>query len=404
MVNVVVELETHKAKRTRRANGEGSIVRRADGRYQFSQRLGRDEETGRLLRRVYLARTRAELVKKVADERARNGGGLPPPVDVTVDVLVSRYLADRKPGAPRRPKDDNRSEIALSTYESWERAYRQVKRHLAKRLDAFTPKDVAAIRTALKRERSPRSMQMIWQLMRLVFAEAIDREDYLRANPWALKSLRPPSYEPKKRRALQEDEVPRFVAAAAHDRYEALWLLGLFGGLRLGEGLGLTWDAVDFEAGTITVSQQLVESNGESILTRTKTQESARTVYAGPELLAALARRQQAARQERHYSRFLFVTTTGHHISRTNLRSRNFAAVCKAAGIHDFTIHGLRHTWSVTGAEANLPLSVLAQLGGWSSTRMLSDRYAQHKRERVHRATAIVIQREMTKKREKRTA
>lgn len=130
------------SRRPRKANGEGSIVERSDGRFQFSLRVGKDED-GRSRRCFLLAPTRAELVRKVQDERARNGGTLQPPVNMTVATLVERYLAERNPfNAPerkgkRKPEDGDRSEISASTYESWSRAYRQVKPYIEKRPDCI---------------------------------------------------------------------------------------------------------------------------------------------------------------------------------------------------------------------------------------------------------------------------
>jgi len=55
----------------------------------------------------------------------------------------------------------------------------------------------------------------------------------------------------------------------------AIVWLGMFAGLRSGEIRGLTWGAVDFEAGTVRVYQQLTEQN---VLAPPKTPSSIRTV------------------------------------------------------------------------------------------------------------------------------
>ena len=61
----------------RRAKGEGSIVERPDGVWQFSIDLGKDE-AGKRQRKYVYAKTRAELQRKVADETARGGGTMKP--------------------------------------------------------------------------------------------------------------------------------------------------------------------------------------------------------------------------------------------------------------------------------------------------------------------------------------
>jgi integrase len=389
-------MATKPKKKTRKANGEGSIYERPDGRWMFSQRCGRDEE-GKPLRRTIVARTRAEVVRRMQDERARNGGTLQPPVATTVAAYVASYLAGRDPANAakrKKPKDDDRSEISESTFDCWSRAYKQAKPFLGMRLDQFDTKNVGPIRLALKKKYTPRVIQMIWNFLRLAFDEAIASGTYVRANPWRIN--KPPTYTPKYVRALQADEIPAFIAAARKDRLEALWLLCLKCGLRLGEALGLTWDSIDFEKGEIKIFQQVTEVAGISRVARLKTSGSLREVYMDEELMAALERRREAAIREEHGSPFAFTTATGAFLSRTNLRRRNFAGVCKRAEIADLTIHGLRHTWSVTSAPC-VPVSEAALLGGWNSSRMLLDRYARHKDAERQREASLAIQARMTK-------
>jgi len=42
----------------------------------------------------------------------------------------------------------------------------------------------------------------------------------------------------------------------------------------------------------------------------------------------------------------------------------------KRAGV-DITFHELRHTWATRMLEAGVPEAIVAELGGWTSTRML---------------------------------
>ena len=163
------------------------------------------------------------------------------------------------------------------------------------------------------RKYTPRVIQMIWNFLRLAFDEAIASGTYVRANPWRIN--KPPTYTPKYVRALQADEIPAFIAAARKDRLEALWLLCLKCGLRLGEALGLTWDSIDFEKGEIKIFQQVTEVAGISRVARLKTSGSLREVYMDEELMAALERRREAAIREEHGSPFAFTTATGAFLS-----------------------------------------------------------------------------------------
>src|SRR5699024_9054165 len=58
-------------------------------------------------------------------------------------------------------------------------------------------------------------------------------------------------------RTLDQDEALQVLAAAATRADGARWALSLLTGARSGEAIGLEWDRVDFERGTLTFSWQL---------------------------------------------------------------------------------------------------------------------------------------------------
>ena len=56
---------------------------------------------------------------------------------------------------------------------------------------------------------------------------------------------------------LDEDAITRFMEAIKGHRFELVFLVTLFTGMRQGEVLGLAWDCVDFDRGTISIRRQL---------------------------------------------------------------------------------------------------------------------------------------------------
>ncbi len=65
--------------------------------------------------------------------------------------------------------------------------------------------------------------------------------------------------------------------------YRIVFVLGIFCGLRIGEILGLTWDHVDFEKGTIKIEKQMAniryEHKAFHIIKKPKSKKSVRTVH-----------------------------------------------------------------------------------------------------------------------------
>lgn len=52
-------------------------------------------------------------------------------------------------------------------------------------------------------------------------------------------------------------QITAFLTAIQGNRFETLFILTLFTGMREGEVLGLTWDCIDFHTGIISVEKQM---------------------------------------------------------------------------------------------------------------------------------------------------
>ena len=79
--------------------------------------------------------------------------------------------------------------------------------------------------------------------------------EYIRDNPASRATL--PRVEKKEIHPLTDEQVKDFLRVSAGDEYEILLKMILFTGLRESEAIGLTWDCVDFKAGTVKVCKQL---------------------------------------------------------------------------------------------------------------------------------------------------
>lgn len=364
----------------RRAKGEGSIVERPDGLWQFSIDLGKDDG-GKRQRKYIYAKTKAALLRKLADERVRGRGTIRVTVTDTVGAWVESWL-----------RDEVEPNVARSTYAVWELAWRLHAKPLiaSKRLERFMPGDVSRVYAALREKKlGGRSTQIVAQVMRSAFEAAIRHGKYAIANPWWAVPV--PRHEAKEARALDAKEARKFVQATRGNRFEALWLLSLLAGCRLGECLGLTWECVDLKKGQVRIRQQATEVGGVTKIGPIKTKSSRRIVDIGELTIDALQRRRQTANREGHRSPLVFTTRTGGFPSRTNLRRREFAEVCKRAEISGLRIHDLRHSMTAHAIAAGLSPIVVAARLGHSSTRMTLDRYG-HELPGQQREAALAIE------------
>jgi integrase len=127
-------------------------------------------------------------------------------------------------------------------------------------------------------------------------------------------------------------------------------VLLIFYGLRRGEALGLRWEDIDFDAGTIKVRQQLQRIRGELLQAPVKTTAGKRELPLLDLVRDALKLqedRQTAYRTDMGSawpeSGLVFTTRAGRPIEPRNL-VRSFRRICDSNDIRVIKVHHLRHT------------------------------------------------------------
>lgn len=349
----------------RRAKGEGSIFHRPDLGYWVAQvDLGKNDLGNRVRRTIY-GKSRAEVLRNVADLKARHGGSIRPRVQGTVGAWIERWL-----------RDDVKPNLAANTYvyysAMWRNHAQPIISHIP--MEKFGIEHVEQLYVKLREEgASSAILDKVARTLSRALEVAIRRQVYNAANPFRLVDK--PRHHTKETLALNADDAQRFVEAARGDRYEALWLALITTGLRIGEALGLEWRDINFENGTLAIRQGVTEISGTTQVGPLKTKSSRRSIEVGPILLDALQRRHEAAQAEGHRSPFVFTTRVGTHPSRSPLRQRHFAPVCTAAGITGLTFHGLRHTMGSLLAAERVGVKVVAERMGHSQTSTTLDKY-----------------------------
>ena len=187
-------------------------------------------------------------------------------------------------------------------------------------------------------------------------------------NPVAKLPL--PRIERREMRFLTSEELLT-LADSIDPRYRAFVLLGGFGGLRLGEMLGLRWGRVDLLRRRIHVAETLVDIAGHISFGPPKTKAAVRSVplpRSSP--TSSLTRNRQLAAD-----RLVFQSPEGLPIRATLFRRRFWAPAVEAAGLSPLRIHDLRHTavslWIAHGANPKQ----IAVMAGHTSVSVVLDRY-----------------------------
>lgn len=211
---------------------------------------------------------------------------------------------------------------------------------------------------------------------------------------------------------LSVEEQKQFldVAASSHSFYQ--YALVLETGLRAGELIGLTWDAINFEKGTLTVDKTL-EFRYTTQVWRAgppKTRQSYRTIPLTSRAIAIL-RAVEAARPFRRESKTLdqtleYLDTKSGRMKKLVMRDLVFInwrtgeptknstynthlyKICDDAGMRHFCMHALRHTYATRAIESGMQPKVLQQLLGHASIQTTMDTYVHVTEESLDKAIA----------------
>lgn len=179
---------------------------------------------------------------------------------------------------------------------------------------------------------------------------------------------------PKRRKALTDDEMQRFLEAAEGDALYPLFYVLFSLGLRCGEALGLRWEDVDFIHYEIRVRQANKLLKNKPVLGIPKTAASIRDVPASPDLLDILRAHQQAQEAQKAelggawpHSELVFTTGLGTLLDRHNVM-RKIHKLCDANGIERFGTHSGRHTVITNLLRAGHLPEVVMRIAGHTKT------------------------------------
>ena len=185
------------------------------------------------------------------------------------------------------------------------------------------------------------------------------------------------------------EELEQLFEAARGHKLELIIQFAAFYGLRRGEVLGLRWEAVDFEAGTLTIRHIVtnVSIDGKRVLVeadRAKTKSSLRTLPLVPGFADRLRelKAQQAAYEKlcgnsynRKFKGYLFVDEMGNLIL-PNYVTRAFAKLLESHGLRKIRFHDLRHSCASLLLKQGVPMKQIQEWLGHSDISTTANIYA----------------------------
>lgn len=354
----------------KRGNGEGSIRRRPDGTYEARYTV--QTATGQKRKSVY-GKTRGEVAEKLTAALSDRSQGL---VYDTGKLSVGDYLS--------RWLDDVESTIRPKSYYRYEQLSRV---HIAPAIGAvklakLTPAHVQSLyRVKLDSGLSPRTVQYIHATLHKALKRAVQWGMIPRN---AAAAVTPPRPDKPDVQTLDAVQVQTLLAAASEtgDRLEALYTLAVTTGLRQGELLGLRWQDVDQDSGTLQVRRTLSRTKDGYVFGPPKTAKGKRSVRLTPGAVAALNAHRRRQNAERLAAgnwpapELIFPSKVGTPLSVETLTRWSFRPLLEKAGLPQIKFHALRHTAATLLLSGGVHPKVVQEMLGHSTISITLDTYS----------------------------
>lgn len=232
-------------KKKRREYGAGSVYQRKDGRWVGTVEAGWSA-TGARRRVTVSGKTEAVVKRRLRDKIAdMEKGEVVTSPNITVKAWTDTYLpihqATNSPNAHRITSGAVRNYIVPTIGH--------------KRLRSLTPADVREVEAAVRTVGNKGSTAALVQRNLFAILRAAIAEGHV--VPQRVLLAPSPKTSASDRKPLTIPEALAVLKQAAELPHGTRWAVALLGGMRQGECLGLTWDAIDFERERIVIEWQL---------------------------------------------------------------------------------------------------------------------------------------------------
>ena len=365
-------------RKTKGAKGGGTIRQRPDGRWEARYTLGIDPGTGKQIQKSVYGKTQKEVAQNLRQITAEiDAKTYVAPCKLSISEWMSIWAQDYLVGVKASTAYLYRRTIEL-----------YIDPHLGHiRLDALNAHTVQHFYNELAKPSKPdaaplsaKSIKNIHGVLHKALQQAV-LLNYIRYNPTTACVL--PKIVKKEIHPLTDQQTAQLLNLLKGSKYEIPLTVDLFTGLREGELLGLIWDCVDFEKGTILVNKQLRRSQrkgGTYYFSPPKNNKS-RTITPAPYVMKLLqAQKVQQARQRLmagpawEDSGLVFTNEFGRYISYRAIFD-SFKRIVKRIGLSDARIHDLRHTYAVNCIRAGDDIKTVQSNLGHATAAFTLDVY-----------------------------
>ncbi|AZN40447.1 site-specific integrase [Paenibacillus albus] len=185
--------------------------------------------------------------------------------------------------------------------------------------------------------------------------------------------VKKPSYKPKPRAIWSAEQFLHFLESSKDSRLHPLYMIALLTGLRFGEVTSLTWDDVNFDEQTITVSKTTARTEN-TIFLQEETKTGKNRAVTMSETLARYLKRYKLKQKPNPLG--LVVATERGKIMHNASARNTFVRDVEAAGLPLIVMHAMRHSHLTDLLLSGEAVAVVSQRAGHSSPSITMGVYA----------------------------
>ena len=358
----------------KRANGEGSIRKRKDGRWEGRYTAGHDPETGKTIYKNVLGKTQTEVkekLKRAIEDSAKLDMSKVGQYTVGqwMDVWFENYAKIKvRPSSHQTYRGyienhikPNIGSIPLNKLTSLElqKLYKKLLGNgRVERIESKKqPKGLSA-----------KTVRNINQIISSALNLAIEQKLIL-TNPADACAL--PKLERREMKTLPAEQLTSFLREAKESGVFEMYYIELATGLRRGELLGLKWSDIDLEHGSLRVQRQIARIDGEIVEGPLKTKNAYRTLPLSADAIDVLKKQKKKCGN----SQYVFPSPTGGPISPDSVLHM-LHRVLKRAGLPKVRFHDLRHTFATLALQNGVDIKTVSGMLGHFSAGFTLDTYA----------------------------
>lgn len=330
------------------------MIKRSDGRWQEALTI---TQNGRKVQKYFYGHSKQEVLRKVAAFREQQEKGR------TFLAVAEDWWKEAEP------------ELAVNTLRGYRPALARAKEHFGTSyIRAIRPSDYSAFLKKFVKDKNAADKTARTQLLVLnqICKYAVDNSD-LETNP--VRDLTVPKGLKKETRKMPSDDDIKRVKDSVGCTFGLFAYFVLYTGCRRGEALALTWDDIDMEKRTVSVTKSVYQKSNTPMLKEPKTEAGKRPIPLLDRLYAVLV----------PSTGLLFPDPkTGGLMKETHFQ-RLWEAYAEESGV-TCTPHQLRHAFATMLFEAGVQEKDAQDILGHAQISTTHDIYThirEQQRERV---------------------